>query len=150
MDILSPNGLARNFTSAGNPKVELLDDLVAMAAHWGVSFTPDSDLAAGRFFRSDQFSFAKQGVPALWFQSGNDLYGGGIAAGDAQLADYNTNRYHQRSDEWSPSWSFIGISRDLLILQEFGLELANSRRWPNWSSETEFREVRDETAGERN
>jgi Zn-dependent M28 family amino/carboxypeptidase len=150
LDILDPHGPARNFTSSGNPKVELLDDLKATARRWNVRYTPDPRLAAGRFFRSDHFSFAKRGVPALWFESGNDWYDGGTAAGDAEAADYNTNRYHQRSDEWQASWSFTGMARDLRILHQFGGELANSRRWPNWNMDSEFRAIRDQTASKRN
>lgn len=150
LDILDPHGTAKNFTTAGNPKSELLDDLKTMArSHWNVAFTPDPQMEAGRFFRSDHFSFAKRGVPALWFQSGNNWDNGGIAAGDAAAADYNTHRYHQRGDEWDSSWSFTGMARDLLILHQFGLGLANSPRWPNWSMDSEFRAIRDETAGER-
>lgn len=149
IDILDPHGPARNFTSAGNPKLDLLDDLKVTAKHWGIYFTPDKNPEAGRFFRSDHFSFAKRGVPALWFQSGNDWYSGGTAAGDAERADYNANRYHQRGDEWSSSWSFTGMARDLSILYHFGFDLANSRRWPNWGADSEFRAVRDQTASER-
>ncbi|MBP1207087.1 Zn-dependent M28 family amino/carboxypeptidase [Duganella sp. 1411] len=149
IDILDPHGPARNFTSAGNPKLDLLDDLKVTAKHWGLYFAPDKNLAAGRFFRSDHFSFAKRGVPAVWFQSGNDWYHGGATAGDAEMADFYANRYHQRGDEWSPAWSFTGMARDVSILYQFGLDLANSRRWPNWGADSEFRAVRDQTAAER-
>lgn len=43
--------------------------------------TPQSRPEAGLFFRSDHFSFAKRGVPAISYSSGNDLVDGGVAAG---------------------------------------------------------------------
>lgn len=151
LDILDPHGPAKNFTSAGNPKSEVLDTLKALAkSKWDIYYTPDPKMEAGRFFRSDHFSFAKLGVPALWFQSGNDWNIGGIVAGDAEAADYNAHRYHQPSDEWSPTWSFSGMARDILLLHQFGLDLANSHRWPNWSTDSEFRAIRDKTAIDRN
>ena len=36
-----------------------------------------------------------------------------------------------------------------LGLHAVGEELANSRQWPNWSSDSEFRAARDRTATER-
>ena len=41
------------------------------------------------------------------------------------------------------------MARDLEILYALGADLANSTAWPNWSQDSEFRAVRDESAGER-
>jgi len=40
-------------------------------------------------------------------------------------------------------------ARDLQILYTLGDELANSRQWPNWSKDSEFRAARDASAAER-
>ncbi|HKH29364.1 MAG TPA: hypothetical protein VKA61_13655 [Sphingomicrobium sp.] len=39
--------------------------------------------------------------------------------------------------------------RDWQLLHNVGQQLATSRDWPNWSSESEFRATRDQSAGER-
>src|SRR6185312_16913034 len=88
MDALSPGGAARNFTTSGSVKSGLLDLMVADAKALGLAYAPDPHPEAGHFFRSDHFSFAKRGVPALSFGSGNDLVNGGVAAGEAQHKDY--------------------------------------------------------------
>jgi Zn-dependent M28 family amino/carboxypeptidase len=149
MDALDPHGPARNFTISGSAKLGLLDDLVAEARHYGMSYTADPKPEAGYFFRSDHFSFAKRGVPAVSFGSGNDWVDGGLTAGKAAEEDYNTKRYHQPGDEWDASWSFTGMARDLQVLYAVGSDLANSDQWPNWSKDSEFRGTRDASAAER-
>jgi Zn-dependent M28 family amino/carboxypeptidase len=149
MDALDPHGPARNFTTSGSAKLDLLDDTIAAARRMDISFSPDPKPEAGHFFRSDHFPFAKRGVPAISFGSGNDLVDGGLAAGEAMEQAYVTDNYHQPSDEWHADWSFTGMARDLQLLYTVGEELANSTRWPDWSQDSEFRATRDESAAAR-
>ncbi len=149
MDALDPHGPARNFSISGSAKLGLLDDLIAEAKKHDMTYTPDSKPEAGYFFRSDHFSFAKRGVPAVSFGSGNDLVDGGVAAGKAAEADYTAKRYHQPADEWQADWSFTGMARDLQVLYAVGHHLANSDEWPNWGADSEFRGIRDASAAER-
>jgi Zn-dependent M28 family amino/carboxypeptidase len=149
MDALDPEGPARNFTTSGSAKSDLLDLLVADAKGFGLTYATDPHPEAGHFFRSDHFSFAKRGVPSFSFGSGNDLVHGGIAAGEAAKKAYVTERYHQPADEWQASWNFAGMTHDLPLLYKVGSDLANSKRWPDWSRDSEFRAVRDASESER-
>lgn len=149
MDALDPHGPARNFTTSGSAKQELLDRLVAKAKQWNLDYVTDPKPEAGHFFRSDHFPFAKRGVPAISFGSGNDLMDGGIEAGKKMEDAYVADRYHQPADEWEADWSFLGMARDLQLLYTVGRDLADSEAWPNWDASSEFRAARDETAGER-
>jgi Zn-dependent M28 family amino/carboxypeptidase len=149
IDALSPMGPSRNFNISGSAKLELLDQLVAKAKQFNVSYSPDPKPEAGHFFRSDHFPFAKRGVPAISFGSGDDWIDGGTAAGKAAEEAYNNDNYHQPSDQWSAKWPFTGMARDLEILYGLGNDLANSRAWPNWSKDSEFRAARDASAGKR-
>ena len=149
MDALDPHGPSRNFTISGSAKLGLLDDLIADAKTFGMVYSPDPKPEAGHFFRSDHFSFAKRGVPAISFGSGNDWLDGGLAAGKAAEDDYTAKRYHQQGDEWQADWPFTGMARDLQVLYVLGSQLANSDEWPDWSKDSEFRATRDKTAAER-
>jgi Zn-dependent M28 family amino/carboxypeptidase len=149
MDALDPEGPARNFTTSGSAQSGLLDDLIAHGKEMGLAYTPDPLPEAGHFFRSDHFPFAKRGVPAISFGSGNDLVNGGVAAGEAADKDYVANRYHQPADEWQASWTFAGMVHDLPLLYALGADLANSTRWPDWAKDSEFRATRDASAAER-
>jgi Zn-dependent M28 family amino/carboxypeptidase len=149
MDALDPHGPARNFTISGSAKLGLLDDLIADAKKYGMAYTPDPKPEAGHFFRSDHFSFAKRGVPAISFGSGNDWVAGGLKAGKAAEDDYTAKRYHQPGDEWQADWPFTGMARNLQLLYTVGSQLANSEQWPDWSKDSEFRATRDATGAER-
>ena len=142
-------GPARNFTISGNAKLGLLDMLIAEGQKQGRYYSPDPHPEAGHFYRSDHFSFAKVGVPAISFGEGNDLVNGGIPRGEALEKEYIDKHYHQPSDEWSPAWDFTGMAEDDQLLHNLGRDLANSREWPNWSPDSEFRALRDKSAAER-
>ena len=149
MDALDPFGESRNFTTSGSAQSELLDALVAEGKAAGMTYVSDRHPEAGYFFRSDHFPFAKRGVPALSWGSGNDWVDGGTEAGEAAGKDYVAKRYHQPADEWDANWTFAGMVHDLPILYRLGNDLANSTRWPQWGADSEFRAIREATAAQR-
>ena len=149
VDAWIPDGPQRNFTIRGTAKLDLADDIIAEGRRQGRYFTPDPHPETGGFYRSDHFSFAKVGVPAVSFSEGLDLVNGGTAGGEAIAQDYNAKHYHQPSDQWQPNWDWSGIAQNAELLHQLGLRLANSREWPNWSADSEFRATRDRSASER-
>ena len=142
-------GPEKNFSISGTAKLDLLDLLIAEGRKEGRYFTPDPHPESGGFYRSDHFEFAKVGVPAISFKPGNDLVTGGIARGEAIGKEYTEKRYHQPEDEYQPDWDFRGMAQDGNLLHMVGERLANSRDWPNWSADSEFRATRDRSAAER-
>jgi Zn-dependent M28 family amino/carboxypeptidase len=148
-DALSTAGPARDFSISGSAKLDLLDDLIAEGKKQGRVFTPDAHPEAGSFYRSDHFTVAKRGVPAISIESGEDLVSGGKEAGRADAEAYVRDKYHQPADEWTPAWNATGQVQDAELLFNLGERLANSREWPNWSKDSEFRSERDKTAAQR-
>ena len=149
VDAWLPDGPQKDFTIRGTAKLDLLDDLIAEGKKQGRYYTPDPHPETGGFYRSDQFSFAKVGVPAMSFSQGLDLVNGGVARGEQIANDYNKLHYHQPSDEWQPNWDWSGVAQNAELLHQLGLRLANSREWPNWSQDSEFRAARDRSAADR-
>jgi Zn-dependent M28 family amino/carboxypeptidase len=143
-------GPAHNIGVQGLPKNTLVDMLAADAKTQGRYVSPDPHPEQGHFYRADHFSLAKAGVPAVTLDGGNDLFNGGVPAGEAAAKDYVINHYHQPSDEWSPSWDWRGAAIDLGLYYELGRQLANSDLWPTWHDDSEFKAKRDETASARN
>jgi Zn-dependent M28 family amino/carboxypeptidase len=145
MDALSMAGLARNVVVIGKGKSQLdayLDR--ALAAQKRVASlepTPEK----GFYYRSDHFSFAKHGVPMLYFEGGQDLVKGGSAAGAAAAKDYEEHRYHGPKDEYDPKWDWSGVKADLKLYYDVGRALANTTDWPNWMPGDEFRAIRDKS-----
>ena len=148
-DSMGVFGRTRDFSISGTAKLELLDMLIAEGQRQGRTFTADPHPESGGFYRSDHFTMAKVGVPAISFKPGLDLVDGGVARGEAIAKEYTAKRYHQPDDEWQPEWRFDGIAEDGALLHALGRNLANSNAWPNWSQDSEFRATRDQTAGER-
>ena len=102
----------------------------------------ETNTAAGYYFRSDHFNFAKAGVPALYAKGGNDLLEGGVEAGKAASEEY-AKRYHQASDEMHEGWKLDGVVQDLQALYGVGKDLAVEDKWPNWYEGNPFKAARD-------
>jgi Zn-dependent M28 family amino/carboxypeptidase len=150
IDALSPTGRARDVLVVGSGQTDIEDRLKTVLAASNRVMTPDASPEAGYFFRSDHFPMAKRGVPMLYMDSGENLVNGGTAAGKAAAESYRTNAYHQPADEYDAAkWDFSGIAEDVSVLHQLGLQLANSRDWPNYRTTSEFRPVRDKSAESR-
>ena len=144
LDALAPIGKARDITVVGSGSSELEDVLKPILAKQQRTMAGESNTAAGYYFRSDHFNFAKAGVPALYLDSGNNLLEGGSAAGDAAGKDYTENRYHKAGDEFdAASWKLDGILQDLEVAYSVGETLANGGQWPNWYEGNPFKAARD-------
>jgi Zn-dependent M28 family amino/carboxypeptidase len=149
VDAWLPDGRQKDFTVRGTAKLDLVDDVIAAGKAQGRYFVPDPHPETGGFYRSDHFPFAKAGVPAISFSPGLDLLNGGTARGEALAKEFNAKHYHQPSDEWHADWDWSGVAENAALLHQVGLKLANSREWPNWGADSEFRAARDATAAER-
>ena len=109
----------------------------------GRRYTPDPPPETGSFFRSDHFTFAKVGVPAMSFTPGEDLVNGGVARGAGMAGRIYRQDVPPAGRRISPDWDFTGMAQDAELLHAVGLRLANSCEWPNWSQDSEFRAARD-------
>ncbi len=150
MDALSVAGLSKNVVVIGKGKSELDAYLDRALAAQGRVATLEPTPEKGFYYRSDHFSFAKHGVPMLYFEGGEDLVKGGTAAGMAAAEDYTEHRYHGPKDEYDPNWDWTGVKADLRLYYDVGRALASTTDWPNWVQGDEFRAIRDKSrAGER-
>jgi Zn-dependent M28 family amino/carboxypeptidase len=144
LDALAPVGKARDITVVGQGSSQLEDVLGKVLATQRRKAVGEANTAAGYYFRSDHFNFAKAGVPALYVDSGTDLLEGGQAAGDAAGKDYTDNRYHKPGDQFDPAtWKLGGIVQDLDTVHAVGEILANGGEWPNWHDGNPFKAARD-------
>ncbi|WP_193165360.1 M28 family metallopeptidase [Microbulbifer hainanensis] len=148
-DALGVYGPMRDVIVVGYGNSELEKMLDKAATRRGQYLAPEEHPERGYFYRSDHFSLAKKGVPMLYFESGSDSYEHGQEWGQQQSEDYTANAYHKPADEYDPNWNLKGAAMDLQLGLELGLQLANSRDWPNWYQGNEFRAIRDASAGSR-
>ena len=148
-DADGPKGAARDMDLTGNGQSELEAYLADALKTQHRIVSPDPEPEKGGFFRSDHFSLAKFGIPAISPGGGTDLLVGGKDAGKRLRDDYTANRYHQPSDEWSASWDLTGPVEDLEALHIVGDTLANDEAWPGWYAGSEFKALRDKTMAGR-
>lgn len=62
----------------------------------------------GLFYRSDQFSFARFGIPAVWISAGEDEIDGKI-----NYAEFWSKDYHTVKDEYNPDWELDGMRQTI-------------------------------------
>ncbi len=145
MDAFSMAGPAKNLTVIGMGKSQL--DAYLDAAAKAENRTPEMEPTPekGFYYRSDHFSFAKLGVPMVYFEGGDDLITGGKEAAKAAAEDYEKNRYHAPGDEYDAKWDWSGVMADLKLYYRVGRMLAMTDAWPNWNDGDEFRAIRDKS-----
>ena len=143
IDAIPVVGLTRDLVVVGLGNSELEDILRPIADKQGRVLVPESAPEKGQFFRSDHFSFAKAGVPALYANGGIDHIEKGQAYGLSVLDDYAANRYHKASDNVDPAWDLRGVVQDLSALYGLGKVLSLNAAWPNYRQGNAFRAVRD-------
>lgn len=122
-----------------------LDDLLSDAARLQNRATkPDAEPEKGFFYRSDHFEFAKQGVPALYTDSGVEYIGKPEGYGKQKRDEYTEHDYHKVSDEVKPDWDLSGAVEDLQLLFTVGYKVAEGNVYPEWKPGTEFKAKREE------
>ncbi|GAC13516.1 M28 family metallopeptidase [Aliiglaciecola lipolytica] len=138
MDALNVLGRTKNVAVVGMGKSELEQYLETAVAKQGRVLTQEDRPEAGLYYRSDHFSFAKKGIPALYAKGGNQPI-------DEATANYRKRAnvivkacYHQVCDQFRENWDFGGIKEDTQMLFDVGYNIANSNDWPKWSETSEF------------
>jgi len=132
-------GLSRDLTVLGDTKSELGPMLARQIASSGMRISPDEHPERGYFYRSDHFSFAKAGIPAVSIGAGDNYVGRPAEWGKEQDEDYTSNRYHQPSDEYRSDFDLRGAAQLAEIVMRFAASLANSAIYPDWNADAEFR-----------
>lgn len=145
MDSMNVWGHTKDVTIVGLGNSTLDDYAKRIAGVQGRVVKPDPRPEAGSFYRSDHFSFAKQGVPALDAGPGVDFVGEKAEANKTASQRYNSDDYHKPSDEVKPDWDLSGAVEDLQMLFQIGLEVANNPERPTWNEGNEFKAIREQT-----
>jgi Zn-dependent M28 family amino/carboxypeptidase len=143
MDGLNILGPMRDVTVIGLGQSELDDYLTRAARSQNRRIRPDPEAEKGFYFRSDHFSFAKEGVPSLYADAGIDHLEHGEEWTRERRDEYTRERYHKPGDEFDPTWDLRGAVDDLALLFRVGVMLANERTFPNWRERSPFKATRD-------
>ncbi len=142
MDGTNIIGRTHDVNVIGYGKSNLDSIVVAVAKSQKRIVTPDHFPDRGYYYRSDQFSLAKIGVPGVYLHSGIEVVGKPAGWGKQQLDEWVEKTYHQPSDEYSEDWNLSGALEDTRLLYEVGRRIANQATLPAWTPGDEFEAAR--------
>lgn len=149
MDALGSIGPVYDVQVVGYGFNELQHYLEKHVKAQGRYIVADQHAEKGYYYRSDHFSLAKFGVPALYADGGVDSIAHGKEWGKAQLQAYTAERYHKPADNYHEGLDLGGAALDIDLYFSVGLDLANSNDWPGWSEKSEFRLIREKSLSEK-
>ena len=147
LDSMNVLGMTTDIAALGAERSTLGKVIEEVAKENQVTISPDAHPEQGLFYRSDHFPFAKAGVPAVNFEPGTKFVGHPESWGQEQFADYNKNRYHQPSDEYSANWDFSGMVQQARLAFWIGLRVADANDTPQWNQGDEFERARLKSLG---
>ena len=141
LDASQVYGPTRDMELIGYGRNTFSDVLVRIAEQHGRTVLPDQAPAQGLFYRSDHFSMAKVGIPALFPGGGSDYIG--KPEGYAALVDsVQAANYHNVNDEINEYWDLQGMENDLKIFFDASLEVLNAPEMMEWKPGDEFEAAR--------
>ena len=145
MDGVNQWGRTKDISMVGDDNSTMIDLLKEIASAQGRVVNPDAEPEKGLYYRSDHFEFAKQGVPALYTDAGQEYIGKDAAYSKQKRDEYTNNDYHKVSDQIKPDWDLSGAVEDVQMLTWIGYRVAQTERLPEWKAGTEFKAKRDES-----
>ena len=153
MDGINFLGRSKDVNVIGDGKSDL-DGLVKQIAKMQNRIvTPDNFPDKGYYYRSDQFSLAKVGIPGVYLHAGINILGQPEGWGKKQNEEWTERDYHQPSDEYREDWELAGAIEDAQLLYLVGLMVGNQPAMPKWNDGDEFEAARlkaIEAAGSKN
>ncbi|MEZ5353118.1 MAG: M28 family metallopeptidase [Bryobacteraceae bacterium] len=143
MDGLNQWGRTRDVVVVGLGMSTLDDVLLEAARRRARVLTSDPEPEKGFYYRSDHFEFAKQGVPALYTDAGEQYVDKAEGFAEKKRAEYTANDYHKVTDQVKPDWDLSGAAEDLRLLFDVGYRVAGDEKYPEWKAGSEFKARRE-------
>jgi len=119
-----------------------LDDICRQAAErLGLRYTPERNGELGFFFRSDQLSFVKAGIPGVWLHQGIVARGPDPGLVQRKFEDYQKTKYHKVTDEIQPDWDLRGTLQIIRWAEEIITVLSESNDLPQFKPTSSFKRI---------
>jgi Zn-dependent M28 family amino/carboxypeptidase len=109
------------------------------AAALGLRYIPERNGELGFFFRSDQLSFARSGVPGVWLSQGVTAKGPDKGLVQRKFEDYRATKYHKVADEIQPDWDLRGTLQIVAWAREIVGLLQEREEVPQFAPTSSFR-----------
>jgi Zn-dependent M28 family amino/carboxypeptidase len=144
LEMMNVYGRTGDLIVYGLGESQLDDYLREAAAEQNRSLRPDPVAEQGLFFRSDHFSFVKQGVPAVWASGGEHYLDKPADFGRRVRDEYLANRYHKPADKPRPEWDLAGALQDLQVYAAAAFRIAETDKFPQWATDSAIRAAREQ------
>lgn len=142
IDGLNIFGRTKDVVMIGLGKSTIDSTLKAVASWQGRAVKPDQFPEQGSFYRSDQFNFARVGIPCMYLDGGVEYLGRPADFAKQKVDEYIMRHYHQPSDEIHDDWDLRGAVEDVQLMFLVANELANAADMPRWNKGDEFEAAR--------
>jgi hypothetical protein len=111
------------------------DSIREAAKEYGVEVQADKEPDQNRFVRSDQYSFIRQGVPALAFKFGYQFG----SPEDKIFHDFIRDRYHKPSDDLNQPVNKAAAAKFNRIMVSLLERVADNAARPKWKDDSFFK-----------
>lgn len=107
----------------------------------GRTVKPDPHPEQGYFYRSDHFSLAKKGIPAIFPNPGRD-YIDKPDNWNAVVDSVDSANYHSVNDEINQYWDPTGLVQDVRLFFRVSFDILNQDEMMEWNEGDEFQATR--------
>jgi len=121
----------RDIVALGSDHNSMIHQVQDVAKHMHLEVSPDPMPEENFFIRSDQYSFLKQGVPALTISEGFKTVDPSLDGRKISIA-WEQTRYHQPSDDMNQPLDFAA-RKCTQVLLAVGYEVSQSAERPAWN-----------------
>lgn len=109
----------------------------------GRTVKPDPHPEQGYFYRSDHFSLAKKGIPAIFPNPGRD-YIDKPDNWNAVVDSVDSANYHSVNDEINEYWDPTGLVQDVRLFFRVSFDVLNQDDMMEWNEGDEFQATREQ------
>jgi len=135
MDMFLPLFPMKSVMVLGLDESSLGDDIRTVAQGLGLTVQADPEPQRNRFIRSDQYSFIREGVPALAMKVGYEE-----GSPEARIAaDWTRERYHGPADDLAQPIDRTAAVLFTDLTAKLCVQVANRAERPEWKAESFFR-----------
>ncbi len=135
-------GKTEDMIIVGKGRTSMDDIMIQEAERVGRTILPDQQPHQGFYYRSDHFSFARVGIPALYPNAGvtyidkpDDFY-------EETVLPHLSRIYHTVHDKVDENWDLVGAVEDMRLVFNVGYRVINAPEMMTWTPGDEFEAAR--------
>lgn len=142
MDGMQVYGPTEDVVLVGYGTNTITDVFEKYAEEAGRTVKPDPHPEQGYFYRSDHFSLAQKGIPAIFPNPGRD-YIGKPDDWNATVDSLEQVNYHSVNDEVNEHWDLSGMEQDVRLFFRTSFDILNQDEMMEWNEGNEFQATRE-------